>query len=301
MKKIFSVLLVLISILTITGFGYVAKAQVAIGSRSEEVKQIQEILKTNPSIYPEGLVTGYFGSLTEAAIKRLQKRCGLPETGVIDSDTEKCIYPVGVTFVVVYPNGGETLDRTQIQTIKWALPVASQTTPETKPLWSEASIDLFRRIKGTIACPPCPVGAYCFCNPNEETSVFVRHIATVNLFDLNYSWRIAPDIPNGSDYVIRISAGSNIVPIWIQEKEAAPGASISVRPTEIWPVPPSPTNFWDESNGTFTISGEVQPCVCPTCPIPVCPVCPTNQNLEQAIVILQNMIAELQRAIALLK
>jgi len=292
MKKIISVLLLLGFVLTLTGLGYVVNAQVAIGSRSEEVKVIQEILKTDPNIYPEGYVTGYYGPLTSNAVKRLQKRCGLPETGVIDSDTEKCIYPVGRTFVVVYPNGGETLDRTQIQTIKWEMIAAAQTTPETEPLWSEASIDLFRRVPSPCASAPCPSGTV--CPPCEAVaSVFIRHIATVNLFDLNYSWKITPDIPNGSDYVIRISTGRNIAPMWIQEKEAAPGASISVRPTEIWPVPPSPTNFWDESNGTFTISGEVRPCVCPICPI--------SPNLSEVIKILENISAELERTIALLK
>jgi hypothetical protein len=52
---------------------------------------------------------------------------------------------------------------------------------------------------------------------------------------------------------------------------------------------------WDESDKVFEIMGTITP-ECPNCP-----VCPTNQNLEQTIAILQNMIAELQRAIALLK
>jgi peptidoglycan hydrolase-like protein with peptidoglycan-binding domain len=288
MKKIVSTLLLLSCVLTLTSLGYTTNARVAIGSRSEEVKAIQEILKTDPDIYPEGYVTGYYGSLTEKAIKKLQKRCGLPETGELDDATEKCIYPVGRTFVVVYPNGGEGLDRNQIYTIKWEMISATgqPVTPETYPFWPKASIDLFRRVAPTCLLPEgCPT--------ETKTSVFIRHIATVNLFDLNYSWKITSDIPNGSDYVIRISTGRNIVPMWIQEKEAAPGASISVRPTEIWPVPPSPTNFWDESNGTFTISGEVQPCVCPTCP--------TYQNLSEVIKILENIAAELQKAITLLK
>ncbi|MBU4466640.1 hypothetical protein KKF47_01070, partial [Patescibacteria group bacterium] len=39
-----------------------------VGSRSEIVKNLQEALKGDSSIYPEGLTTGYFGTLTKKAI-----------------------------------------------------------------------------------------------------------------------------------------------------------------------------------------------------------------------------------------
>ena len=53
------------------------------GLSGEEVKLLQEILKTDPEIYPEGLVTGFFGSLTEKAVKRFQKKFGITDTGVV--------------------------------------------------------------------------------------------------------------------------------------------------------------------------------------------------------------------------
>jgi len=301
MKKIFSVLLILSVIFTITSLGHMANAQVAIGSRSEEVKTIQEILKTDPNIYPDGYVTGYYGQLTTNAVKKLQKRCLLPETGVIDTNTEKCIYPTGYKIRVISPNGGEVWNRNETHTIQWEVIEPEVSIPE-RPLWSKASIDLFRREIIRPPCAPCPSGTVCpQCPEGEETSIFVRHIATVNLFDKawTYNPRTTSDVPNGSDYVIRISVGEGIVPMWEQEIKTAPGAAVSVRSTDIWPVTISPSSWinWDESDGKFTISGEISP-GCPTCPI--C-TCPTNQNLQQVIAILQSMIAELQKAIALLK
>lgn len=55
----------------------VARAQfdrdLFIGTRGNDVKQLQQFLKDRgPSIYPEGLVTGYFGPLTREAVKRFQ-------------------------------------------------------------------------------------------------------------------------------------------------------------------------------------------------------------------------------------
>ena len=288
-KKI-SVLFLLGLIVASVGFSYIADARgVAIGSRSDEVKAIQEILKEDSSIYPEGYVTGYYGSLTEKAIKKLQKRCGLPETGELDDSTEKCIYPINYKVTVVSPNGGEVWDRNTIQTITWNVIEPDVTIQSIKPFWPKASIDLFKRV--AAVCPTCPAGAACTPCPPEQ-SVFVKHIATVNLFDKSYSWRIASGIPNSKDYVVRISAGTNIVPLWRWEKNQV----LQPSATEIWPSSVSSTGMnWDESDKVFEIMGTITP-GCPTCP-----VCPTNQNLEQTIAILQNMITELQKAIALLK
>jgi hypothetical protein len=270
------------------GFSYIADARgVGIGSRSDEVKAIQEILKEDLDIYPEGYVTGYYGPLTEKAIKKLQKKCGLPETGDLDDATEKCIYPINYKITVVSPNGGEVWDRNTTQTIKWNVTEPEVSIQSIKPIWPKASIDLFKRVSncGTCAevtCPPCPI----------EQSVFVRHIATVNLFDKSYSWKVSSDISNNKDYIVRISIGKNIASLWRWEKNQV----IQPSATEIWPSPVPPAGMnWDESDKVFEIMGTITP------GCPACPACPSNQKLEQAIVILQNMIAELQKAIALLK
>jgi len=44
------------------------------GLKSKEVERLQEFLSKYPEIYPEGLVTGYFGSLTEGAVKKFQEK-----------------------------------------------------------------------------------------------------------------------------------------------------------------------------------------------------------------------------------
>ena len=49
-------------------------AQLDIGDTGAQVTILQELLRTDPTIYPEALVTGYFGPLTEAAVQRFQCR-----------------------------------------------------------------------------------------------------------------------------------------------------------------------------------------------------------------------------------
>ncbi len=56
-------------------------SQLDLGSRGENVTNLQMFLAANPSIYPEGMVTGYYGPLTEAAIKRFQSQYGIDSVG----------------------------------------------------------------------------------------------------------------------------------------------------------------------------------------------------------------------------
>jgi len=58
------------------------------GMRGEEVTMLQEILATDPGIYPEGLVTGYFGPLTERAVKKFQQKAGIETVGVVGPKTK---------------------------------------------------------------------------------------------------------------------------------------------------------------------------------------------------------------------
>lgn len=50
------------------------KTNLKYGDRGLEVEKFQMILKSDPTIYPEGLITGYFGPLTRAAVIRFQEK-----------------------------------------------------------------------------------------------------------------------------------------------------------------------------------------------------------------------------------
>jgi len=261
------------AILAVSLFGGVAQAQVLKrGMRGEEVEMIQEILREDPDIYPEGLATGYYGPLTEAAVKRLQERYGLPQTGQIDSQLREKIFPVRYKIEVVSPNGGEIWDRNEIQIIKWKVTVSPETPTEeleVKPFWRKASIDLYKKVglmemeEEKEIWPPVPA------------SVFVKHIATVDLFSTAYSWKISPDIKNGDDYVIRIG-----FPLPRPLTPELPERPMSYGEEEIaiprpWPIP-SPV--WDESDEPFTITGEIPPT-----PPPLPALKPAIELLEKAI------------------
>lgn len=61
--------------------------QLQEGMRGDDVKILQQALATDPEIYPEGLVTGYFGSLTREAVRRFQERAGIEQVGRVGPQT----------------------------------------------------------------------------------------------------------------------------------------------------------------------------------------------------------------------
>ncbi len=53
---------------------FVFKNTLVVGSQGAEVKELQKCLSKDTEIYPEGKITGYFGSQTKAAIIRFQEK-----------------------------------------------------------------------------------------------------------------------------------------------------------------------------------------------------------------------------------
>ncbi len=67
---------------TVSGTGYRFVAALSFGNTSDSVKQLQTFLKAQGSdIYPSGATTGYFGQLTQNAVKAFQVKYGLAKTG----------------------------------------------------------------------------------------------------------------------------------------------------------------------------------------------------------------------------
>jgi peptidoglycan hydrolase-like protein with peptidoglycan-binding domain len=61
--------------------------ELRLGMTSDEVKALQAALAADPSIYPEGVVSGFFGPLTEKAVRKFQEKNGLEQVGFVGPRT----------------------------------------------------------------------------------------------------------------------------------------------------------------------------------------------------------------------
>ena len=93
-------------------------AELRRGDRGEVVRRAQYALRDDPQVYPEGYVTGYYGSLTQRAVERFQEKNSLPVSGVLTSSTinqlvEKTCTPTPIPTDLSAPR---EVDDTQVLT-----------------------------------------------------------------------------------------------------------------------------------------------------------------------------------------
>jgi len=59
------------------------------GLSGDDVTLLQALLASDLTIYPEGVISGYYGKLTAAAVKRFQKKHGFKQVGMVGPKTLK--------------------------------------------------------------------------------------------------------------------------------------------------------------------------------------------------------------------
>lgn len=93
-------------------FAATISTQMDIGTRGSDVTTLQQTFAGDPSIYPQGLVTGYFGQLSSAAVKRFQANQGVVSSGSPSSTGYGRVGPMTIAkFNAVYggvSTGGDT-------------------------------------------------------------------------------------------------------------------------------------------------------------------------------------------------
>lgn len=61
--------------------------QLQLGMNGSDVNELQSFLSQDSSIYPSGLVTGYFGTLTKGGVMKFQARNGISTVGRVGPQT----------------------------------------------------------------------------------------------------------------------------------------------------------------------------------------------------------------------
>jgi len=74
------------------------------GDSGTQVAELQTFLAANPAVYPEGLITGYYGPLTTAAVQRFQCANGIVCSGAPETTGYGRVGPL--TLAAVSGTGG---------------------------------------------------------------------------------------------------------------------------------------------------------------------------------------------------
>ncbi len=79
-------------VLTLAFFPFLTSAatltrQLQLGMSGADVSALQTFLAQDRTIYPQGLVTGYFGTLTKSAVSNFQSRNGISSVGRVGPQT----------------------------------------------------------------------------------------------------------------------------------------------------------------------------------------------------------------------
>ena len=75
------------------------------GMSGEQVTLLQSALAADASVYPEAQLSGYYGKYTKEALKRFQKKQGLPVTGKMSSSTIDALNKVLAEQRITRENG----------------------------------------------------------------------------------------------------------------------------------------------------------------------------------------------------
>lgn len=74
-------IMLFISLFAIQSASAAIMSSLDLGSTGSDVTELQTYLAKSASIYPSGLITGYFGPLTQAAVQRFQAEQGIVSSG----------------------------------------------------------------------------------------------------------------------------------------------------------------------------------------------------------------------------
>ncbi|MDE2001839.1 MAG: peptidoglycan-binding protein [Patescibacteria group bacterium] len=88
--------------------------EMEIGMSGPDVTALQQYLAKDPALYPQGLVTGYFGSLTRKAVRAFQKKYGISQVGRVGPQTLAQLNKLSGTESTAVPaSSSATVDQLQ--------------------------------------------------------------------------------------------------------------------------------------------------------------------------------------------
>ena len=139
----------------------------SLGVQGNDVESLQEFLARDPKIYPESLVTGYFGFKTQTAVKRWQQKYGIEAIGIVGPKTIAKIKEIGQTATTESVQSVTTPDETVPAEPATAIPIPAAPADATPPT---ATLEIR---------PAAPTNVYIKFTPSEEVIATYEYGLTI--------------------------------------------------------------------------------------------------------------------------
>lgn len=203
----------------------------AQGATGDDVKKLQEFLKNFTGSYPNGLITGYYGPLTQVAVKKFQEQNGIESVGMVGPKTQEKlnVLVAAIPATPATPSSGT------------GIPATSATSAT--PAISTTPITSISNFSSTTPATPCktPVGVQIPFTPT------VIKILSPNGGE---QWQV------GETYTIKYSAkdivGNKALLVYLNKGYDAPTTKTGVNSSQLIGVTTNLESY------TYTIPSNIQ-------------------------------------------
>lgn len=175
--------------------------QLGFGATGQEVRNLQTFLASDPSIYPQGLVTGYFGPLTRSAVMNFQSVYGISQVGRVGPQTL-----AKINSLIASGGYGSDLSGPIIYT-----PTVTKTNTTANFAWYNNEI-----VRGKVYYNSLPFALAEAVGNYSEPSIVGGTFATSNNLQTNHNISVQNLTPNTTYYYIIQStdATGNVSVTW---------------------------------------------------------------------------------------
>jgi len=200
------------AVVSLLSFG-VASAAITttldLGQSGSEVTELQTYLATDTSIYPSGLVTGYFGQLTKAGVERFQTEQGIVSSGTPATTGYGRVGPQTMARINSLMAGGNQTSWDPVPFL--SNPFITVTNNSATISWTtnEATV-------GEVYYDSTPLRADEATGPRQLPYVSGTHVVDNGGYQISHSVTITNLLPNNTYYFLTrgIDSGSNMSMTW---------------------------------------------------------------------------------------
>jgi peptidoglycan hydrolase-like protein with peptidoglycan-binding domain len=164
------------------------------------VTQLQTYLATDPNIYPSGLITGYFGPLTQAAVESFQAANGIVSSGSPSTTGYGRVGPQTMAAINLHLGGGVSSGD--------SVPVLSQPTISTTGTSAAVTWSTNEPTTGQVYWDSAPLVYYEATGPRQSPYVSGTLTTDTNGMQLNHSVSISGLHPGTTYYFLARSFDS---------------------------------------------------------------------------------------------